>query len=380
LRVELGYALIPMRGWGSPETAQAFSRAGELCRQIGDSPSQFRALWGLGAFHFVRGDQRKAREVAVQCLDLARQLGDEDALIEAHYLMGIVECVRGQFVAGCAELDESVRRYGRQPRAMHRVLYGQDAKASALGWLALALCVTGHPDEAIATAYEALDFVRDTDQPFLVARGLAGVGFVRVFRREPGGPDTELPAAQALCAEQRFTYFHAVVSTFQGTNLVLLGNAQEGIAMTDSSMRALEAMGSELFATPIYAHLASAHLALGHVEEALAAVDAGLACVERNDERWAESELLRVKGEVLGVRDSDGTEAESCLRQAIAVARGQSARSYELRAATALAKHQIRNERTPQARAVLNETLSWWPPGLVTPDLSDARALLAGLA
>jgi len=61
LRVDLGYSLIPLRGWGAPETAQAFSRAGELCRQIGDTPSQFRALWGLGAFHFVRGDQHKQK-------------------------------------------------------------------------------------------------------------------------------------------------------------------------------------------------------------------------------------------------------------------------------------------------------------------------------
>ena len=239
LQVEMGYSLIPLRGWGALETAQAFSRAGELCRQIGDTPSQFRALWGVGAFHFVRGDQHKALEVADQCLDLARQVNDEDALIEAHYLIGIVRCVRGDFVSGRSELEECIRLYGSEERAMHRLLYGQDAKASALGWLAMALWVLGHPDEALAKANEALALVRGTPQPFLLARGLAGVGFVHVFRREPRGPDTELPAALTVCAEQGFTYFHAVVSAFQGANLVLLGRAHEGIELMQTSIRAL---------------------------------------------------------------------------------------------------------------------------------------------
>ena len=71
LQVELGYALIPVKGWSAPESAQAFTRAGELGRRIRDTPKLFRALWGLGAFHFVRGDQHEARRVAEQCLGIA---------------------------------------------------------------------------------------------------------------------------------------------------------------------------------------------------------------------------------------------------------------------------------------------------------------------
>lgn len=379
LQVELGYALIPLRGWGAPETAQAFSRAGELCRQIGDTPSQFRALWGLGAFHFVRGDQHKAREVAEQCLDLARQTNDEDALIEAHYLLGIVRCVRGEFVLGCENLEECIRLYGSEVREMHRLLYGQDAKASALGWLAMALWVRGHPDEALARANEALAFVRDTTQPFLFARGLAGVGFVHAFRREPRGPDTELPAAQAVCAEEGFTYFHAVVSAFQGANLVLLGSPHEGIELMQASARALRAMGSGLLLTPILANLASAHIALGHVDETIAALDEGLAFVDRNGERWAESELHRIRGQLLGMRDANLTQAETSLQKALDVARGQQAKSYELRAATELASHWNRQGRIGEAKSVLSQAIESWPPHCDSADLRDAREFFAKL-
>src|SRR5262249_1429681 len=145
LQVELGYALIPVKGWASPETAEAFGRAGDLCREIGDTPKLFRALWGLGAFHFVRGDQGHAREVAAECAVLAKRADDVDALFEAHYLNGIVSSVRGDLAAGRADLEECVRVYGPGRREAHAAMYGQDAKASALGWLGMGLWKLGYP-------------------------------------------------------------------------------------------------------------------------------------------------------------------------------------------------------------------------------------------
>ncbi len=339
LQVDLGYSLIPLRGWGALETAQAFRRAGELSRQIGDTPSQFRALWGLGAFHFVRGDQHKALEVAEQCLDLAGQSQDEDALIEAHYLTGIARCVRGDFIRGSADLEACIRLYGSETRHAHRVLYGQDAKASALGWLAMAKWVLGHPDEALTLANEGLALVRDAPQPFLVARGLAAVGFIHLFRREPRAADAKLGETLALCAEEGFTYFHAVVSAFKGANLVLLGDTRAGIELMQASMRSLRAMGSELLLTLVSADLASAQFELGQVDEGLATLAAGLRLLEQNGERWVESELHRIRGELVLAREENLGQAELHFRKALQLAREQHATSYELRAATALAQH-----------------------------------------
>ena len=349
LQVDLGYSLIPVRGWGALETAQAFRRAGELSRQIGDTPSQFRALWGLGAFHFVRGDQHKALEVAEQCLDLASRSDDEDALIEAHYLIGIVRCVRGDFVRGSADLEACIRLYGRETRHAHRVLYGQDAKASALGWLAMAQWVLGHSDEALVLANEGLALVRDAPQPFLLARGLAAVGFVHLFRNEPRAADAELREALALCSEQGFTYFHAVVSAFEGANLVLLGDARAGIELMQASIRSLRAMGSELLLTLISANLARAELELGQVDAAIATVEAGFRLLEQNGERWVESELHRIRGELVLVREMSPAQAELHFRKALEVARVQHAKSYELRSATALANAEVNTKRTAKS-------------------------------
>ena len=368
LEVELGYALIPVRGWSATETARAFTRAGELCRQSDETPVHFRALWGLGAFHFVRGDQRQARQVAEHCLLVAGQGSDVDAIMEAHYLSGITACVMGDFVAGQSELEECVRIYGTGKREAHRVLYGQDVKASALGWLAMARWTCGRPDEALECANEGLELVRDAPKSFLLARGLAAVGFVHIFRGDPQAPDSPLQAAIALCAEQGFTYFRAVVSAFHGANLAHQGRTQEGISLMQEDLLTLRTIGSELLFTLIYANLASAHLVLRQIDEGLAAVDEGLDCAARSGERWAEAELFRIRGHLLREKGLDeAAHAEKCFTQALEIARRQQAKSYELRAAIGLAELWRQQGRTAESQALLVEATGEWPEALQTP-------------
>ena len=141
--------------------------------------------------------------------------------------------------------------------------------------------------------------------------------------------------------------------------------------MMQDGIQAMRTAGSVLLLTPILAHLASAQLALERVDEALAALDEGLTCIERDGERWAEAELHRIRGQVFRMREATPAQAEACLRKALDVARGQNAKSYELRAATALASHWQQQRRTGEARALLSEAIGSWPPDLDNADLRD---------
>jgi adenylate cyclase len=124
------------------------------------------------------------------------------------------------------------------------------------------------------------------------------------------------------------------VSAFEGATLVLLGDARAGIELMQASMRSLRAMGSELLLTLICANLASAELGLGHVDAALATVETGFLFLEQNGVRWVESELHRIRGEIVFAGKAKSAEAESHFRKALEVARDQHAKSYELRAAS----------------------------------------------
>jgi predicted ATPase len=259
---------------------------------------------------------------------------------------------------------------------MHAVLYGQDPKASGLNWLAMGLWALGYPDQGLARAQESVAFVKSMARPFQLARGLAGVGFVHVYRREPEQRDSHLEAAIALCNEQGFAYFRAVVSAFHGTNLVQQGRIEEGIALMRESVATLRKFGSELLFTIVFADLAAAYLSIGQLEQAAAALAEGYACVERNGEHWAESELYRMEGELLLMREPpDRAAAEARFQKAREVARRQQARSYELRATTSLARLWRNQGKARQADAALKDVYGWFTEGLETPDLKDAREI-----
>ena len=218
--------------------------------------------------------------------------------------------------------------------------------------------------------------MRDTTQPFLLARGLAGVGFVHVLRGDAQGSNSPLEQAIQLCLDQGFAYFHAILSSFEGANLVHLGRTEEGIVRMRASIAKLHEVGAEVLFTIVLGQLASAHLALGEVSEGLTAVDEGLDCARRNGERWGEAELHRLRGQLLLARGFGAAEeADACFERAILIARGQRANAYWLRAAASRARLCHRQGRTAQAAALLSEALSVWPEHTESADLRAARTL-----
>src|SRR5262245_33379542 len=113
----------------------------------------------------------------------------------------------------------------------------------------------------------------------------------------------------------------------------------------------------------------------GLVEEGLAAVAEGLDFAETKGEHFSEAELHRVRGELLLRKDHSAgqDEAESCFRQALAVARRQQAKSWELRAALSLCRLYQHQGREAEARPLLAETYGWFTEGFETDDLREAK-------
>jgi len=126
-----------------------------------------------------------------------------------------------------------------------------------------------------------------------------------------------------------------------------------------------------------FAQLAEACGKSGHSEEGLLMLTKALALVDKNDERWCEAELHRLKGELLLQLSSDNhTEAEVCFHKALDVARSQQAKSWELRAATSQAKLWQRQGKRQEAYDLLVPVYGWFTEGFDTADLKDAKALL----
>jgi hypothetical protein len=211
-----------------------------------------------------------------------------------------------------------------------------------------------------------------------VTRGLA-TDILRSAR------ETNDPAAQraeqlkALSDEHRLPQYRAWAGVLHGWARAA-ADAAAGIAEMRESLAAYERLGSELSRPHFLGLLAEALGNDGRSEEGLLIVNDALASAERINERYYEAELHRLKGELLNATQPDRhrAEAEACFHQALDVARGQHAKSLELRAATSLARLRKHQGNAAEARSMLADIYNWFTEGLETPDLREARALLDG--
>ncbi|MGH9201748.1 MAG: hypothetical protein ACRD2A_11000, partial [Vicinamibacterales bacterium] len=201
------------------------------------------------------------------------------------------------------------------------------------------------------------------------------------MRREVGAAGEWASKTITYATEYGFPYWYSLCSMIQGWLMSEHGQTKEGIDHLQKGLDRYRATGARLGLSWFLALLAEMHGKTGAVEEGLQALRQALAHMQETDERYYEAEVLRLNGDLLLQRDqSDVSSAEGCFRQAIEVARRQSARSWELRAATSLARLWATQNKIVEARDLLAAVYGWFSEGFDTPDLRDAKRLLDELS
>jgi predicted ATPase len=209
---------------------------------------------------------------------------------------------------------------------------------------------------------------------------LSGAAICHQLRREERGTQERAEAAILLTTEQGFLYFMAFDSILRGWALAHQGQAQEGIEQINQGLRAFCATGAELFRSYFLALLAEAQGALGEPEAGLEVLKEALAFAETTGERWYEPELYRLKGALLLQQSTDNhLEAERCFHHALAIARNQQAKSFELRIATSLSRLWQQQGKRQEAHDLLALVYHWFTEGFDTADLQEAKTLLEEL-
>ena len=198
----------------------------------------------------------------------------------------------------------------------------------------------------------------------------------------PRGVADHASALTALSNQHALAMWQAYATIASGWALVLCGRSGAGLEQLRDGLVSLQTTGTVLFRPCGLGLLAEAHQASGEAEEGLRVLDEALALVERTEERWIEAELRRLKGEIalMAAGPAAVREAEAGFHQALEIARAQSAKSWELRAATSLGRL-WRDQGEPQrAHDVLAPVYDWFTEGFDTADLKDVKALLDELA
>jgi predicted ATPase len=235
----------------------------------------------------------------------------------------------------------------------------------------------GYPDQGRARNDEALTLAQQSAHPYSLGYALSAAAIFHQLRREVRFTQERVEALISLATEQGFPLWKAVGSLLRGWVRAYQGQAQEGIEQITQGSMTYRTTGAELVRPYILALLAEAHGILGEPETALTALAEALMLVDTTGERWYQSELYRLKGELLLQQHADNqAEAESAFQQAIHVARSQQAKSFELRAATSLARLWHQQGKRQEAHDLLAPVYHWFTEGFDTLDLQDAKALL----
>ena len=385
LQVTLGPVLIATKGYAALDVERVYTRARQLCQEIGDSRQLFPVLVGLRRFHQVRAEYLTAHELGVQLLTMAQPFQDHEWLLEAHFGLGIALFYLGDFMASREHCEQGLSHYDVRQYPSRALLFGQDPGVACYTYVALALWALGYPEQALHRAREGLTLARQLGHPFSLAFALLHVAVLHAARREGQAAQAMAEAALALAQEQDFAFWLAWGRFLRGWAAAIQGDGEAGIGQMRQGLEAARSTGAEVGRSGFLALLAEAYGAAAQPERGLEVLAEALVQVDKTGERWWEAELHRLQGALLlqsqpgppasGVGASHQA-AEACFRRAISIARHQQAKSWELRAAMSLARLWQSQGKRAAAHALLAELHDWFTEGFQTPDLRETRALL----
>jgi class 3 adenylate cyclase/predicted ATPase len=379
IRIDLGPALIATKGFQSREVENNYTRARVLCEQFGETPLLFPVVWGLARSHDARGELRLGRKLGEQLLSVAQRVQEPALLLEAHHESWANLSLLGELRSARTHIDQGFALYDLQKHRHHAFLYGgHDPGVCCAYHAADVLWLLGYPEKALQKSHDSLALARELSHPSTLSNALAFAAWFHQHRGERQTVQTRVEEVMTLAIEQGFSARLAQAHFLQGWLLFEQGEKEAGIAQM-SKFPATEGAGR------VNAHsaamLADAYGKAGQTAAGLNVVDKALTKAHQTDCRYYEAELHRIKGELLCTQiGADERQAEACFQNALKVARGQSAKSLELRAAMSMSRLWQKQGKIEEARNLLGEVYSWFTEGFGTADLKEAKLLLERLA
>jgi class 3 adenylate cyclase/predicted ATPase len=380
LHMALGPVLMTTRGYAAAEVEQTYSRALALCQQLGETPQRFAALHGLWRFYNTSGRLATAREVGEQLLTLAQRQHDATRRIVAHVTLGVTSAWMGAFTAARPHFEQGSALTDPAAQRMLALRYGLAPGAQCLGYAALTLWCLGAPDQGLERSQAACTLARELEHPLSLAGALFLVARLHLLRGEAYAAQDQAEACIALSTEHTLPQLLPQGRFVLGWALAAQGQGEEGVTLMRQGVTDVRATGNRVTPPSLLAVLAEVSGTLGQVDAGLSIVTEALELVEQTGARWYEAETYRIKGTVLLHQAvPEAAQAEACFQQALAIARRQEAKSWELRAATSLARLWQAQGKRQDAYDLLAPVYEWFTEGFDTADLQEAKELLETL-
>jgi tetratricopeptide (TPR) repeat protein len=380
LQITTAQALLATKGYSAPEAGEALARARQLCQEMNSPPQFGSVLRGQFVYRLVREELERAEHHAKEICHLGETRNDIMWKCFGSMFSGNICCWLAKFIDGRTYYENALSLWDLEFAAFAGTL--EHPYVAALGHLSRALVCLGYADQARARTDEALKRAKRLSAYNLVfaqVHAWAGIEWATVGER---GAQTMLRSAEDVLVvsnEQGFSVWSGVGNIVRGWCLGALGQPAEGIPLILQGLKIARAAGTNLLFPFFLTLLADTHLRAAQPDKGLESVAEATRVLETTQERWSEAEVHRMRG-ILLVSMNEPTAADESFRQALAVARRQSAKLWELRAAMSLACFWRDQGKPTEARELLAPVYYWFTEGFDTPVLKETKALLEQLS
>jgi DNA-binding SARP family transcriptional activator/predicted ATPase len=366
-------------GWAAPDLGVVLDRALALCDRVGTPAQRAEILYGQQSFYIVAARLEKSALVTDEMARVFRDSLGSDPPRSAFAMLAGARLQMGRFQEACDDVERLVREEDPGQLQHLQESQGLNYEVIARAWQSHGLWCLGRPDAALAGASHALRLARELGQPFSQAIAATYLALLQQLRADAATFRRQAGEALELATEFRASYYRAWAAILVAYAETLDRAEETAVTRLASAIEAFQETGGRLRLPYYLALLADAYLRVGEPGSGLEVVEDGLAHGRETNERWWDAELHRLRAELLLAGGAEPAEAETALLRALEIARGQQAKSLELRAACALTRLWAGQGRVREAREMLAPVSSAITEGVDTPDVAGARSLMSRL-
>jgi len=374
----LAASLMYTRGAIS-EVRVAGEKALEVAESLCDAEYQLRSLFGLHSFHINSGHQGIALTLADKFLAIAADRSQPNDRPVGERLIGTSRYYLGDLASARQHLERVLDRHDARARMWQIARFEVDQRAAAQVYLARVLWLQGLPDQAMRTAEGSVADARAANHAISLDLALARAAcLIALFNGDLDMAGHYVEMLLDHSTRHALARWRAFACSYQAILVIRRGDLGTGLQMLRAAFDDPAAARSVAFVTSVMAEALGSAAQVGH---GLAVIEEAIARAEETEERWVMAELLRIKGELVLLQGVPGASpaAEGLFRQALDWARRQGALSWELRAATSLARLLSDQGHSADATALLQPVYDRFTEGFATADFKAARTLLEGL-
>ena len=388
LQAALITPLVHVKGYTVPQTKAAIEQARLLIEQaeaLGEPPEDplllFSVLYGFWYANLAAFNGDVLRDLAVQFLALAEKQRATIPLMVGHRLAGSSLWCTGDIVDGRTHYDQALALYDPAKHRWLATWFGQDIRVMVLSLRSIVLWMLGYPEAALTDVDQALKDAREIGHAPSLMLALALTSLTHLLLGNYAEATAQADELVAMAEEKSAALFKAWGSIEQGCVLAPTSKASDAVHRITSGIAAFRSTGATYFLPTWLSYLAKAYADLGQFDDAWRCIGEAIVVVEKTKETWWEAEVNRIAGEIaLMSPERDTAKAEAYFDRALAVARKQQAKSWELRAAMSMARLWRDQGKLQQGRELLAPVYGWFTEGFDTLDLKEAKVLMEQLS